>query len=341
MGVRLDVGGVLERVFSLYRQHWAVLLPAALAVFVVIDLLEALALNGSSGIVGLIALVVLGWIGTIWYQGVVVETVAESRSSARRLEIRDLFRAVMPRIWPLALAGLLAGIGIGIGFILIIVPGLILLTLWALIAPVIVLEGAGVFESFGRSRVLVRGNGWRVFGVVVVIYIIQAVVTGILERIGAGSFVGYWITVLIATVLTAPLSALAATIMYFDLLGSPATATAGGAEGAPIAGGWEPPASPGGAAITPGAREPLFDQAAGTVERPYVEPVRARDPVVDEPAVGAEHAAAETPAAEPRAAEPVAPAEAPTHPADWYPDPRGEKRLRYWDGHAWTSYTAD
>lgn len=28
-------------------------------------------------------------------------------------------------------------------------------------------------------------------------------------------------------------------------------------------------------------------------------------------------------------------------PADWYPDPHGEKRLRYWDGAAWTSHTAD
>jgi hypothetical protein len=27
--------------------------------------------------------------------------------------------------------------------------------------------------------------------------------------------------------------------------------------------------------------------------------------------------------------------------ADWYPDPRGEKRLRYWDGSQWTDHTAD
>lgn len=27
--------------------------------------------------------------------------------------------------------------------------------------------------------------------------------------------------------------------------------------------------------------------------------------------------------------------------ADWYPDPKGEKRLRYWDGSAWTEHTAD
>jgi hypothetical protein len=27
-------------------------------------------------------------------------------------------------------------------------------------------------------------------------------------------------------------------------------------------------------------------------------------------------------------------------PADWYPDPKGEARLRYWDGSVWTDHTA-
>jgi uncharacterized membrane protein len=34
-------------------------------------------------------------------------------------------------------------------------------------------------------------------------------------------------------------------------------------------------------------------------------------------------------------------AEASSPPADWYPDPRGEARLRYWDGSQWTDQTAD
>ena len=45
-----------------------------------------------------------------------------------------------------------------------------------------------------------------------------------------------------------------------------------------------------------------------------------------------------TPAAQPQTA--AAPA-ASGQPADWYPDPRGEKRLRYWDGSQWTDHTAD
>ena len=38
---------------------------------------------------------------------------------------------------------------------------------------------------------------------------------------------------------------------------------------------------------------------------------------------------------------PPEPEPAPTVPADWYPDPHGKHRLRYWDGSAWTDHTAD
>jgi Protein of unknown function (DUF2510) len=46
------------------------------------------------------------------------------------------------------------------------------------------------------------------------------------------------------------------------------------------------------------------------------------------------------PAAAPTSAKPASGGAAPAA-ADWYPDPRGEKRLRYWDGSQWTDHTAD
>jgi hypothetical protein len=66
------------------------------------------------------------------------------------------------------------------------------------------------------------------------------------------------------------------------------------------------------------------------------------------PAGGQPQQAAYTPpaAGAPAAAAPPAAQSAPAAAggaakADWYPDPRGEKRLRYWDGSQWTDHTAD
>jgi len=55
---------------------------------------------------------------------------------------------------------------------LLILPGLFLLTIWCLIVPVIVLEGAGVGASFSRSRQLVRGFEGKVFGTLVLVFLV-------------------------------------------------------------------------------------------------------------------------------------------------------------------------
>jgi hypothetical protein len=40
------------------------------------------------------------------------------------------------------------------------------------------------------------------------------------------------------------------------------------------------------------------------------------------------------------AATPPAPQQQSGQAADWYPDPQGQARLRYWDGQRWTEHTS-
>ena len=124
-----------------------------------------------------------------------------------------------PQLGTLIAAGILAGIAIAIGFVLLIVPGLVFLTWWCLIVPVVVIENRGVAEAFGRSRELVRGHGWTVLGVVVVAAILSAVASGVIEAIfsGLGPFLRYWIGGVIANSIVGPFFAVALTLMYFRL----------------------------------------------------------------------------------------------------------------------------
>src|SRR5206468_1330680 len=117
------------------------------------------------------------------------------------------------------------------GFFVLIVPGLILLTMWAVIAPVIVVERRGVFDAFGRSRQLVKDYGWPVFGTVVAAFL-TAFVAGILfiviaNSIASGPLVRIVFSALASTI-TAPIEALVASVLYFRLLaikGQPAAPT--------------------------------------------------------------------------------------------------------------------
>jgi hypothetical protein len=146
-------------------------------------------------------------------------------------------------------AGILAGIAIGIGLLLLIVPGLFLLTIWAVLAPVIVIERKDAMSSFGRSRELVRGHGWQVFGVILVLFLLQFLVTGVIQALAnsvADSVVGYSLADLIVRLLVAPLSALAAAVLFFELknLRGESVLDTGGEAAAPAASSAAQPVPP-------------------------------------------------------------------------------------------------
>jgi hypothetical protein len=263
MNEKLDVGTVLQRVVDVYRSQAGLLLPAALIVFVPVAVLNGLIATGGGVLAALVA-GVLGIVGTYWFQGMVVEATEDILDGRRDHTLGSLFASVTPVLLTLIAAGILAGIGIAIGFILIIVPGLFLLTIWSVVAPAIVAERKGVFDAFGRSRELVKGHGWQVFGVIVVLFLLQLVVGGIVQAIfrsASDTFASFAIADLIVRVLIAPLSALAAAVMFFELKRLHGEPVAAGAVAPPAAPAPGAPTSQPPAAGTPGAPPPPAPEA--------------------------------------------------------------------------------
>lgn len=112
----------------------------------------------------------------------------------------------------------------------------------------------------------------------------------------------------------------------------PGAAGPGGALGAPGGpAGAEPAAAAPtaatpGAAPTPGGAPPASDPGAGPATPPASAPATP----------GPSPAAAPTPQPPPSQPPPQQ-----NPPADWYPDPHGQARLRWWDGNQWTDQTAN
>lgn len=219
MNRKLDVGATLSQIFSTYGQQAGVLLPLAFGLYLLVAIIAGI--FAGNALLGLIAFAV-GVIAATLYQGMVVSLVRDVQDGRRDSSVGQLVEATWPVVLPLIGAGILAGIGIAIGFVLIIVPGLILLTIWSVIAPVIVVERSGAIDAFGRSRALVKGNGWQVFGVIVVVYLIVTIASVVLGLIAVGisdTFLLRALFNLIASTLTAPIAALAASVIYFNLIG--------------------------------------------------------------------------------------------------------------------------
>ena len=142
----MQAGTVIGKAWEMYKAHWSHLLPIAFVVYVLISLL--ILLLGSLGWLGAVVGFFVSIAGVFWLQGALVLAIDDVRDGRADLSISETLDRVRPHLGTLALAGLLAGIAITFGFILLIVPGLFLLTIWLLIVPAIMLENCGVSASF-------------------------------------------------------------------------------------------------------------------------------------------------------------------------------------------------
>ena len=220
----MDIGAVLSEAWSLYKRFIRQFFLTALVVFAVLDLLSALANEVSDDSTAAaffwsIVAFTVGIVGYFWVQGALVEAVRDVRDGRADSSVGELYRKVQPRLPSLIVAGVLAGLAIGIGFLLLIVPGLFLLTIWSMIVPVIVLEGRSASESFGRSREVVRGNGWRVLGLIIITFLLVGIASAVIQLIFAPlpDFLDAWLGSLVAHSLTVPFAAATLTLAYFRL----------------------------------------------------------------------------------------------------------------------------
>jgi hypothetical protein len=225
----MRIGDVLSEGWAVYRRFLLQFFLTALAVFVVLDLLSALATDaagdstGSQLLWSLVAFTV-GVVGYYWVQAALVELVHDVRDGRADRGVGDTYRAVAPLLPAVIVSGVVAAIGIGIGLILLIAPGLVLLTIWSMLVPAIVIERRSASEAFGRSRDIVRGNGWSVFGLILVTFLLIAIAGGIIGALFAPlpDFLDAYVGSVVAHCLTVPFGAAVLTTAYFHLTRSDA-----------------------------------------------------------------------------------------------------------------------
>jgi hypothetical protein len=285
--------GVLTEAWYLYRRFAGHFLLISFVIYLITAVLVALL--SLAGIAGAIIGDIISFAATYVVQAALIKAVQDVRDGRVDLDLSQTVRAAGPFILPVIGASILAGIGVTIGFILLIVPGLILLTFWCLIVPFIVLAGSGVFESFGNSMRTVRGYAWRVFGTYVLVFLILIAFAIVLGFILAAlpMFWRSFVNSIVSGTLIAPFLALVSTLIYYRLTaahaGQPYTAT--GPAGATV---WEPPypTAPADSTATPPAPpgpstapEPSAPPAPGPRDAtlPYSTPPEAPPPAPTEP----------------------------------------------------------
>jgi hypothetical protein len=118
-----------------------------------------------------------------------------------------------------AAAEIASGIGIFLGSIALIVPGILLAVRWAVVAQAAALEGEGWVDALRSSRRLTTNHGWHVFGLILLTGLLaQAVLLGgrAIPLASSTSSASVAVGVAIET-LVASFSALTLALLYFDL----------------------------------------------------------------------------------------------------------------------------
>jgi len=141
----------------------------------------------------------------------------------------ESLRFARGRLGSLILVSLLGAVLTFLGFLLFVLPGVYLWIAFSVAAPVLLFEGVKGSGALGRSRRLVQGRWWPVFGTLLLGFILAAVVGGIITSIltgvlalgsGSGGFVEALVGAVagsVAAIVTTPFQAALIAILFFDL----------------------------------------------------------------------------------------------------------------------------
>jgi hypothetical protein len=148
-----------------------------------------------------------------------LSSVASGGSPGAREAIVNGFESFTPIFF----AVLLAALGIVIGLLIFILPGVYLFVRWYFVPQAVVLEGARDAGALRASGRLVEGEWWRTFGMVVLVNVLALLVVLLLGYPFAAAADStdraIWALAgqIVSGSVTQPFAALFSTLLYFDL----------------------------------------------------------------------------------------------------------------------------
>jgi hypothetical protein len=186
----MALGEILDGAFTMIRQYPRATLGLSAVVASVSSVLQfvlALAVRNSANgdvfdplalFVLLISALING-LASLILTGMLTVVVGEA-VLGRPIDLGQVWTRVSSRVGALIGAAMLVGLTVALGLIALILPGIYLAVGLAFTTPALILEGQSVTAAMGRSRVLVKGDWWRVFGILILAAIIANIVGGVI-----------------------------------------------------------------------------------------------------------------------------------------------------------------
>ena len=234
----LGIGDIISKTFDLYRRDFTKYVILFLVVEAIIGVLTTLVqraivmptlvsnptpqqvLNWAPGFFGaLISLVALTAIVTWVFVPVAIGSAVKLASQdieTGRANLETSVRFTVSRLVTIWVVGLIVGLIVFLGFIALIVPGIILAIMFSLVLPVVIIENPGILESLGRSRKLVSGRWLKTLAVIIVFAIIVGVSAAVASLISSPFGDGSTIVSSLLSAFYLPLVPIALTVYFYS-----------------------------------------------------------------------------------------------------------------------------
>ena len=185
-GTRFDIARVASRTFELVQRN---LVPfgtvafifAGLPYFILLMLQPQMMAGGdpSSALPLVLGGALISFLAAMVLQSALMRASVDDLSG-KGVNLGAAIGTGLAVLLPVVGLGLLLGIGIAVGLMLLIVPGIYLALCWIVAVPVLVIERLGIVASIQRSTVLTQNHRWAILGLiilyVVILFVLQAIV---------------------------------------------------------------------------------------------------------------------------------------------------------------------
>jgi hypothetical protein len=237
----LSTGELLDRTFSLYRSHFGLFVGIFALPYLVVLAFQFVGLifqsphpsfsNFFLTLVWSVMAGVLTLVVTSVSQAATVVAVSNLHLD-RPASIADSFSSVKGHVLGVMGLSFLISMAAGVGFLALIVPGVLLLIMWSVAVPAKVLEQKSVFNSMSRSMELTKGGWARIFVVGLLIVVLKFGISALLQwpvllaagftlkggtqQLAIGWQVALLVSAFISTSLVGGLATIAFSLVYYD-----------------------------------------------------------------------------------------------------------------------------
>jgi hypothetical protein len=180
-GGQFRIGSVINGAWNVFSANF----PLFFGVGLFVGLPHLLFLRGTqasgagwSVVIGIFAWLLLATIGqTVILYG------AFRKLRGQPVDIGETLQRGLTRFLPLVGLAFLYSLGIMLGLLLLVVPGIILMVMWAVVVPACVVEGLSPTASMSRSSKLTKGHRWKIFGVMLLLLVLNFIASGMLALV--------------------------------------------------------------------------------------------------------------------------------------------------------------